>query len=44
MVATSRGIMQAKSVSTGEFAPLDSVSGVEALLGIKKFKEELKIF
>jgi len=44
MVVTSRGIMQAKSISTGEFAPLDSVSGVEALLSIKKFKEELKIF
>lgn len=42
MVVTSRGIMQAKSLSTGEFAPLDSVSGVEALLIIKKFREELK--
>jgi len=42
MVVTSRGIMQAKSLSTGEFAPLESVSGVEALLIIKKFKEELK--
>jgi len=44
MVATSRGIMQAKSLTTGEFAPLETVSGVEALLIIKKFKEELKIF
>ncbi|MDI9569271.1 MAG: tetratricopeptide repeat protein [Pseudomonadota bacterium] len=44
MVATSRGIMQPKSISTGEFAPLDSVSGVEALLIIKRFREELKIF
>ncbi|MEI6314041.1 MAG: S-layer homology domain-containing protein [Syntrophus sp. (in: bacteria)] len=42
MVVTSRGIMQAKSLSTGEFAPMDAVSGVEALLIIKKFKEELK--
>lgn len=42
MVVTSRGIMQAKSLSAGEFAPLESVSGVEALLIIKKFKEELK--
>lgn len=42
MVVTSRGIMQAKSISTGEFAPMDAVSGVEALLIIKKFKEELK--
>jgi len=44
MVATSRGIIQAKSLTTGEFAPLETVSGVEALLIIKKFKEELKIF
>jgi tetratricopeptide (TPR) repeat protein len=42
MVVTSRGIMQAKSMTSGEFAPLESVSGVEALLIIKKFKEELK--
>jgi tetratricopeptide (TPR) repeat protein len=42
MVVTSRGIMQAKSLTTGEFAPLDTVSGVEALLIIKKFREELK--
>ena len=42
MVVTSRGIMQAKSLSSGEFSPLESVSGVEALLIIKKFKEELK--
>ncbi len=44
MVVTSRGIMQAKTIATGEFAPLDTVSGVEALLIIKKFKEELKFF
>jgi len=42
MVVTSRGIMQAKSLTSGEFAPLDPVSGVEALLIIKKFREELK--
>ncbi len=42
MVVTSRGIMQAKSMTTGEFAPMDPVSGVEALLIIKKFREELK--
>lgn len=44
MVVTSRGIMQAKTIATGEFAPHDPVSGVEALLIIKKFKEELKFF
>jgi len=38
MVVTSRGIMQAKSLSTGEFAPLDPVSGVEALLIIKNLE------
>ncbi|MDD5170051.1 MAG: S-layer homology domain-containing protein [Syntrophales bacterium] len=42
MVVTSRGVMQAKSLSTGEFAPMDTVSGAEALLIIKKFREELK--
>ena len=42
MAVSSRGIMQAKNLSSGEFAPLDTVSGAEALLIIKKFREELK--
>ena len=42
MVVTSRGIMEAKDMTTGEFAPLDPVAGVDALLIIRKFKEELK--
>ena len=42
MTLSSRGIMQAKNISSGEFAPLDTVSGAEALLIIKKFREELK--
>ncbi|MGZ3581035.1 MAG: tetratricopeptide repeat protein [Syntrophales bacterium] len=42
MVVTSRGIMEAKDVSSGEFAPLGPVPGVDALLIIRKLKEELK--
>ncbi|MRR15917.1 MAG: hypothetical protein EG826_05615 [Deltaproteobacteria bacterium] len=42
MVVTSRGIMQAKDMTTGEFAPVRSVAGVDALLIIRKMKEELK--
>jgi len=44
VVVTSRGIMQAKDFTTGEFAPLSSVSGVDALLIIRKMKEQLKFF
>lgn len=39
---TTRGIMEAKDFTTGEFGPLGPVSGVDALLIIRKFKEELK--
>jgi Tfp pilus assembly protein PilF len=42
MVVTSRGIMEAKDLTTAEFSPLGSVPGVDALLIIKKIKEELK--
>ena len=42
MVVTSRGIMEAKDITTGEFAPLKPVAGVDALLIIRKIKEELK--
>jgi hypothetical protein len=41
MVVTSRGIMGA-DMTSGEFAPLKSVAGVDALLVIRKLKEELK--
>jgi tetratricopeptide (TPR) repeat protein len=44
MVVTSRGIMEAKDLTTGEFAPLNPVPGVDALLIIRKMKEELKFF
>jgi len=40
---TSRGIMEAKNAKTGEFAPLKPLSGVEAVLVIRKLKEKLKI-
>jgi hypothetical protein len=42
MVVTSRGIMEARDITTGEFAPLKPVAGVDALLMIRKIKEELK--
>lgn len=42
MVVTSRGIMEPKDMTTGEFASLSPVAGVDALLGIRKVKEELK--
>jgi tetratricopeptide (TPR) repeat protein len=44
MVVTTRGIMEVKELSSGEFAPLSPVPGVDALLVIRKLKEELKIF
>ena len=43
MLVTTRGIMEVKNAKTGEFAPLKPLSGVEALLIIRKFKEKLKI-
>ena len=42
MVVTSRGIMEARDMTSGEFAPLGPVSGVDALLIIRKVKQELK--
>jgi Tfp pilus assembly protein PilF len=40
---TSREIMEAKNVKTGEFAPLKPLSGVEALLIIRKLKEKIML-
>jgi hypothetical protein len=40
---TSRGIMEAKNTKTGEFAPLKPVTGVDALLILRKLKKELKL-
>lgn len=42
--ATSKGIMEAKDISTGEFRTQDTVSGADALLIIRKIKDELKSF
>jgi tetratricopeptide (TPR) repeat protein len=42
MVVTSRGIMEAKNMMTGEFAPLQPVGGADALLVIRKIREELR--
>ena len=44
MVMTSRGVMEAKDLSTGEFVPMGTVSGADALLIIRKFKDELRFF
>jgi len=42
MVVVSRGFMEVKDKTTGEFAPLSPVPGVDALLVIRNMKEELK--
>jgi len=41
MTATSRGFMEADK-ATGEFKPGDPVSGADALLSIREFKNQLK--
>jgi tetratricopeptide (TPR) repeat protein len=41
MVVTSRGFVEADK-ATGEFKPGDSVSGADALLSIREFKNQLK--
>lgn len=43
MLCTSRGLMQSE-MRTGLFKPMDPVSGVDALLAIKQFKQELSFF
>ena len=43
IAVTSRGIMEAKNTKTDEFAPLKPVTGVDALLIIRKLKKELKL-
>jgi hypothetical protein len=44
MKVTDRGIMHARNLTTGEFSPLGPVSGVEALLIIRKLKENLMYY
>ena len=42
MVMTTRGLMEAKDMVSGEFAPMESVGGADALLVIRKMREELR--
>lgn len=42
MVATSRGMMEVRDVTSGEFAPLAPVGGADALLVIRRMREELR--
>ena len=46
MVCTTRGIIEAKGggIRQNIFDPMDSVSGADALLTIRRLKEDLKIF
>ena len=45
MVCVSRGIIEPKSdIGQSFFAPMGSISGVDALLAIRKLKEDLKLF
>ena len=42
MVCTTRGIMETKDLATGEFDPMGSVSGADALLIIRKLQSVIK--
>ena len=42
MVCTSRGIMKAKDLGTGEFDPMGTISGAEALISIRELKIQLE--
>jgi Tfp pilus assembly protein PilF len=44
MVCTSRNIMSVADVRTGEFRPMGTVSGADALLAIRELKEQLKVY
>ncbi len=44
MVVTSRNIMTVVDVRTGEFRPMGTVSGADALLAIRELKEQLRVF
>ncbi len=43
MLLTTRGLLEA-SVRSGGFAPQDPVTGVDALLAVKRLKQELRVF
>ncbi|PIV01981.1 MAG: hypothetical protein COS57_13560 [Syntrophobacterales bacterium CG03_land_8_20_14_0_80_58_14] len=42
MVVTSRGLMEARDMTSGAFSPLEPVGGADALLVIRKMREELR--
>jgi hypothetical protein len=42
MVCTSRGIMKAKDLGTGEFDPMGTISGAQALISIRELKIQLE--
>lgn len=42
MVVTTRQIMGSKNITTGEFVPMGPVGGADALLIIRKIRDELK--
>lgn len=42
MVCTTRGIIEPKDIGTGEFGPMEAVSGAEALLSIRLLKNQLQ--
>lgn len=44
MVVTTRGVMKAKDLTTGEFGAMDPISGADSLLMIRKLKDELRMF
>jgi hypothetical protein len=41
MICTTRSIMVAKDLATGEFDPIGPVSGADALLSIRMLKSQL---
>ena len=42
MVVNTRGLMEAKDMISGAFMPLEPVGGADALLVIRKMREELR--
>jgi len=44
IVCTTRGLLDPADIKTGAFQPMGSISGADALLVIRKLREELRIF
>lgn len=44
MVCSSRGILKAKDFRTGEFDPMGTISGAEALIAIRELKNQLSAY